>query len=89
MPSQAKPTDEPAWIVLDSSCWIEYLRDSPRAALFAPAAESPDRLIVPIVTPQEVTKKLRRELDALTAGYAEAAMRRSSSYNCAEPAPAN
>lgn len=74
MPSRARPTDEPAWIVLDSSCWIEYLRDSPRAALFAPAAENPDRLIVPIITLYEVTKKLRLELDARTAAYAEAAM---------------
>ena len=68
---------EPLWIVLDSSCWIEYLRDSPRAGLFAAAVENPDRLIVPIITVYEVTKKLKRELSSEIAAQAEALMCRS------------
>ncbi|MDO8441798.1 MAG: type II toxin-antitoxin system VapC family toxin [Polaromonas sp.] len=67
----------PLWIVLDSSCWIEYLRDSPRASLFAAAVENPDRLIVPIITVYEVTKKLKRELSSEIAAQAEALMCRS------------
>ena len=74
--SAASPrtASKPTRIVLDSSCWIEYLRDSSRAELFAEAAESSDRLIVPIITVYEVTKKLHRELNAKIAAYAEAVM---------------
>ncbi len=74
MATRAKPVKAPVWLVLDSSCWIEYLRDTPRAELFAAAAESPGQLIVPIVTIYEVTKKLHRELSAKVAAYAESLM---------------
>ena len=70
----ARPPKLPEWLTLDSSCWIEYLRDTPRAELFAAAAENSEQLIVPIVTIYEVTKKLRRELNAKVAAYAEAVM---------------
>ncbi len=70
----AKPPKLPEWLTLDSSCWIEYLRDTPRAELFAAAAENSEQLIVPIVTIYEVTKKLRLELNAKVAAYAEAVM---------------
>lgn len=74
MVSQIKRAKPPEWLTLDSSCWIEYLRDTPRAELFAAAAENSEQLIVPIVTIYEVTKKLRRELNAKVAAYAEAVM---------------
>ena len=74
MLGQAKTAKPATWLTLDSSCWIEYLRDTPRAELFAAAAENSDQLIVPVVTIYEVTKKLRRELDAKVAAYAEAVM---------------
>jgi predicted nucleic acid-binding protein len=61
-------------VVLDSSCWIEYFRDSLRAELFAPVADYPDQLVVPVVTIYEVTKKMRRELDASIAAFAESVM---------------
>ena len=73
MPDRAK-TGQPAWVTLDSSCWIEYLRDTPRAELFASAAENPGQLIVPIVTIYEVTKKLHCEISPKVAAYAEALM---------------
>lgn len=73
MPNRAK-ISEPVWVTLDSSCWIEYLRDTPRAELFASAAENPAQLIVPIVTIYEVTKKLHREISPKIAAYAEALM---------------
>lgn len=47
--------------MLDSSCWLEYFADSPRADLFAPAAEAAEQLIVPVITIYEVAKKLLRE----------------------------
>lgn len=64
----------PALVVLDSSCWIEYFRDTPRADLFASMAEAPERLIVPIITVYEVTKKMRRELDETIAAFSESVM---------------
>ena len=74
MPSHAKADEAAIWLTLDSSCWIEYLRDTPRAELFADAAENPEQLIVPIVTIYEVTKKLHREISPKVAAYAEALM---------------
>lgn len=74
MVTKAKTAPPPLWLTLDSSCWIEYLRDTPRAELFASAAENPERLVVPVVTIYEVTKKLHREISARVAAYAEAIM---------------
>ena len=71
-PLAAKPGRP--FIVLDSSCWIEYFRDTPRADLFAAVAEAPERLIVPIITLYEVTKKMRRELDTTVAALSESVM---------------
>lgn len=50
--------------VVDSSGWIEYLLDSPRADLFAPAVEQRDKLLVPVVALYEVHKILSRKLPA-------------------------
>ncbi|MDO9400328.1 MAG: type II toxin-antitoxin system VapC family toxin [Polaromonas sp.] len=74
MATRTKTAITPVLLTLDSSCWIEYLRDTPRAELFAIAAENPEQLIVPVVTIYEVTKKLRREISAKVAAYAEALM---------------
>ena len=67
-----KPT--PSFVVLDSSCWIEYFRDTPRANLFASAAEASEHLLVPIMTVYEVTKKMRRDLDTTIAAFSESVM---------------
>ncbi len=74
MAPRTKTATVPVLLTLDSSCWIEYLRDTPRAELFAIAAENPEQLIVPVVSIYEVTKKLRREISAKVAAYAEALM---------------
>lgn len=47
--------------VVDSSGWLEYFADTPRARLFAPAIEAPDLLIVPVLVLYEVVTKVRRE----------------------------
>ncbi len=47
--------------VVDSSGWLEYFADSERAALFAPAIEDTENLIVPVVCIYEVFKKVFRE----------------------------
>ncbi|CAN5795336.1 hypothetical protein BH11PSE8_BH11PSE8_08850 [soil metagenome] len=63
-------------LVLDSSCWIEYFADSDRADLFAPAIESVESLIVPVITVYEVVKKLARETGDETASSALSLMQR-------------
>lgn len=52
---------KPRRIVLDSSCWLEWLADTPRAAKFESAFERLQDLVVPVIVIYEVTKKLRRE----------------------------
>jgi toxin FitB len=50
--------------VVDSSGWIEYFFDSPRADLFATAIENVTKLLVPVVSIFEVHKVLSRKLPA-------------------------
>ena len=64
-------------VVLDSSCWLEYLADTPRADLFAAAVEDPRALVVPVLTVYEVVKKLMREAGEETANAALALMQQS------------
>jgi toxin FitB len=52
--------------VVDSSGWIEYFFDSPRADLFAAAIEDVTKLLVPVVSIYEVHKVLSRKLPAGT-----------------------
>jgi toxin FitB len=50
--------------VVDSSGWVEYFFDSPRADLFASAIEDVTKLLVPVVSIFEVHKVLSRKLPA-------------------------
>jgi predicted nucleic acid-binding protein len=63
-------------IVLDSSCWIEYFADTDRADLFASAIESPELLVVPVLTVYEVVKKLSRDSGEEVATAALSLMQR-------------
>lgn len=63
-------------LVLDSSCWLEFLLDSPRADAFAAPILVPETLIVPVITIYEVFKKIARELSQEIAGQAVSLMRR-------------
>lgn len=63
-------------IVVDSSCWIEFFADSPRAGLFAPAIEQVHLLVVPVLTIYEVVKKLARENGEDVAAQALSLMQR-------------
>lgn len=47
--------------VVDSSGWLEYLADTGRAKLFAPAIEDAANLVVPVISLYEVFKKVFRE----------------------------
>jgi toxin FitB len=51
-------------IVVDSSGWVEYFQDSPRADFFAPAIERRTELLVPVVALYEVHKVLSRKVSA-------------------------
>jgi predicted nucleic acid-binding protein len=61
--------------IVDSSCWLEYLADSPVGNMVAGAIEAPDRLIVPSITLYEVFKKLLVEKDEDSAILAVAHMK--------------
>ena len=50
--------------LVDSSGWIEYLQDTPRANLFAAAIEDRQRLLVPTISLFEVHRVLSRNLPA-------------------------
>ena len=50
--------------VVDSSGWIEYLLDTPRADLFADPIENRAGLLVPVIALYEVHKLLSRTLPA-------------------------
>ena len=50
--------------VVDSSGWIEYLQDTPRADLFATAIEDRNHLLVPTISLFEVHRVLSRSLPA-------------------------
>ena len=67
---------EVAAIVLDSSCWLEYFADTDRADRFASAVESPEALIVPVLTIYEVVNKLAREAGDEVASAALSLMQR-------------
>jgi predicted nucleic acid-binding protein len=49
------------WVVVDSSGWVEYLGNGPKANHFAPYLEVPENLILPAIVVYEVYKKLSRE----------------------------
>jgi predicted nucleic acid-binding protein len=51
-----------AWNVVDSSGWIEYLLDTPRADLFAAPIEQRQALLVPTIALFEVHRVLSRKL---------------------------
>jgi len=42
---------------VDSSAWVEYFIDGPKAAFFAPAIEDIAQLVVPSISLHEVFKK--------------------------------
>ena len=73
----SRKSADAAPLVLDSSCWLEFLTDTGRADHFAPVLRTPERLVVPIITIYEVHKKLARELGQEVAAWAVAMMRRS------------
>ena len=75
MPS-GRPLPVDASLVLDSSCWLEYLGDTSRAGLFASQLEAPEVLIVPVITVYEVFKVAKREFGARRAAEAVSLMRR-------------
>jgi toxin FitB len=62
--------------VVDSSGWVEYFQDSPRADLFAMAIEQRDQLLVPTIALFEVHKVLSRSLASDLVGRCLDVMRR-------------
>jgi predicted nucleic acid-binding protein len=63
---------------VDSSAWIEYLADRPRAALFAPYVEGREPLLVSAIEIYEIYKVIRRDLSEERAVEAVSALRRAT-----------
>ncbi len=64
-------------ILVDSSGWIEYLADRPRAEAFAPYIEGRERLLVSAIEFYEIHKVVRRDLSEERAIEAVAALHRA------------
>ena len=62
--------------VVDSSGWIEYFLDSPRADLFANAIEASQLLVVPVISIYEVYKFLVKQTTEAIAGQCIDVMQR-------------
>ncbi|MGH9681684.1 MAG: type II toxin-antitoxin system VapC family toxin [Candidatus Acidiferrales bacterium] len=63
-------------ILVDSSGWIEFLGDGPRADRFAPYFEQEERLLIPAIVLYEVYKKLLSAQGSTVADrFLSAAMR--------------
>lgn len=54
-------------VVVDSSAWIEFLADGPKAAQLSRFFEREEQLLVPTIVIYEVYKKLLREQGATSA----------------------
>jgi len=48
-------------VVVDSSGWIEFFADGPKAAAYAKYLKHPENLLTPVVVVYEVYKKIKRE----------------------------
>lgn len=48
-------------VVVDSSGWIEFFTDGPKADAYARYLKGPEKVITPVVVLYEVYKKIKRE----------------------------
>lgn len=64
-------------ILVDSSGWIEYLADRPKADAFAPYLEGRERLLISAIEVYEIYKVIRRDLSEESAIEAIAALERA------------
>jgi predicted nucleic acid-binding protein len=68
-------------VVVDSSGWVEFLGDTPRANLFVDYLAREDRLLVPSIVVYEVCKKLLRlELRTVMERFLSHALRAHTVY---------
>ncbi|HEY7142571.1 MAG TPA: type II toxin-antitoxin system VapC family toxin [Methylomirabilota bacterium] len=65
-------------ILVDSSGWIEYLADRPRATRFARYLEGAEPLLVSAIEIYEVYKVIRRDVSEERAVEAVSALRRAT-----------
>jgi len=54
-------------IVLDSSGWIEFFTDGPKAGMYARYLQKPENILTPVIVVYEVYKKIKRERDEAMA----------------------
>ena len=71
-------------ILVDSSGWIEYLAERPKADLFAPYIEGSDPLLSSAIQVYEIYKVVRRDLNEERAIEAVSALRTTTIEPLAE-----
>jgi len=64
--------------VVDSSAWLEYFADGPRAKNFAEPIEKPQTLLVPSITLFEVFKRVAQQRDEGAALQCVAVMQQAA-----------
>ena len=64
-------------IVIDSSGWLEFFTDGPRAEAFASPLRRPSEVATPTIAIYEVYKWIKRQRSEEDALYAVAAMRKT------------
>ncbi len=72
-----RSSHRPKPLILDSSCWLEFFADSPRADLYAAALDDIEAVVVPLIVLYEVAKKLHREAGEEVATTALALMQQA------------
>jgi len=65
-------------ILVDSSGWVEYLADRPRADAFAPYIEGREALLASAIQVYEIYKVIRRDLSEERAVEAVSALHRAT-----------
>ena len=71
--------------VVDSSGWIEYFADGPKAKFFAPAIEATSDLLVPTLSLYEVFKRVLQQRDEGAALQAVAQMQQGRVVELTSP----
>ncbi|MET0850111.1 MAG: type II toxin-antitoxin system VapC family toxin, partial [Candidatus Rokuibacteriota bacterium] len=84
-PQGSAGEEGPSLILVDSSGWIEYLADRPKARRFSPYIEGREPLLVSAIEIHEVYKVIRRDLSEERAMEAVSALRRATIAPVDEP----
>jgi toxin FitB len=70
------PTDSNNLVLVDSSGWVEFFGDGPKAEAYAPFFEREETIVLPTIVIFEVRKKLERDAgESVSARFLSCALR--------------